>query len=146
MPSAAKAGFFLDVFGTTEQLAERLDFLKSAKNGSRQDDPGTIGEPWLMVLHLQNLAHSPSIRSFSANCEVVPKGAGKTRALAPVALFPFQFGFGQRSAAQPARRTLSSQQSIKLLIFSSVVVQQWSHCVGVTVVLPEVIIRRTSLV
>jgi hypothetical protein len=39
--------------GTTSQLAEKLDFLKSAKNGSRQDDPGTIGEPWLMVLHLQ---------------------------------------------------------------------------------------------
>jgi DNA polymerase III delta prime subunit len=35
------------------QAAEKLDFSKSAKNGSRQDALGTIREGWLMVLPLR---------------------------------------------------------------------------------------------
>jgi hypothetical protein len=41
------------------------------------------------------------------------EGRSHTRSLAPGALFPSQFGFGQRSPAQPARRTLPLQHSIK---------------------------------
>jgi hypothetical protein len=51
--------------------------------------------------------------SYQDPTSVVPKRASGTRALAPAALFPSQFGFGQRSAAQPARRTLPLQHSIK---------------------------------
>ncbi len=50
---------------------------------------------------------------YQGTTSVVPKRARRTRALAPEALFPFQFGFGQRSAAQPARRTLPLQESIR---------------------------------
>ena len=50
---------------------------------------------------------------YQGTTSVVPKRASRTRALAPEALFPSQFGFGQRSAAQPARRTLPLQHSIK---------------------------------
>jgi len=56
-----------------KQAAEKLDFSKSAKNGPRQDDPGTIREGWSTVLHPPNLALSPSIRSFSAAC-LAPEG------------------------------------------------------------------------
>ena len=55
------------------QAAEKLDFSKSAKNGSRQDAPGTIREGWLMVFHPPILAISPPIRSFSAAC-LAPEG------------------------------------------------------------------------
>jgi len=55
------------------QAAEKLDFSKSAKNESRQDDPGTIREGWSMVLHPPNFALSPSIWSFSAAC-LAPEG------------------------------------------------------------------------
>jgi hypothetical protein len=54
--------------GRALQAAEKLDFSKSAKNGSRQDALGTIREGWLMVLHPPNSALSPSLRSFSAAC------------------------------------------------------------------------------
>src|ERR1700688_4084469 len=50
---------------------------------------------------------------YQGTTSVVPKRASRTRALAPAALFPSQFGFGQPSAAQPARRTLPLQHSIK---------------------------------
>jgi hypothetical protein len=56
------------------QAAEKLDFSKSAKNGSRQDALGTIREGWLMVLHPPNSALSPSLRSFSAAC-LAPEGS-----------------------------------------------------------------------
>jgi hypothetical protein len=49
---------------------------------------------------------------YQGTTSVVPKKASRTRALAPAALLPSQFGFGQRSAAQPARRTLSLQHEI----------------------------------
>jgi hypothetical protein len=60
------------LFGTTEQLAEKVDFSKRTKNGTRQDAPGTIREDWLMVLHPPNFALLLSISTFSASCEVVP--------------------------------------------------------------------------
>jgi hypothetical protein len=40
--------------------------------------------------------------------------ASKSRALAPAALFLSQFGFGPRSTAQPARRTLPLQHSLNM--------------------------------
>jgi hypothetical protein len=49
---------------------------------------------------------------YQGTTSVVPKRGCRTRALAPAALFPSQFGFGQRSAAQPARRTLPLEQSL----------------------------------
>src|ERR1700674_510495 len=49
---------------------------------------------------------------YQGTTSVVPKRASRTRALAPAALFPSQFGFGQRPAAQPAGRTLPLQHSI----------------------------------
>jgi hypothetical protein len=52
-----------------KQAAEKLNFPKGAKNGSRQDAPGSIREGWLMVLHLPNCALSLSIRTFSAACK-----------------------------------------------------------------------------
>jgi len=58
--------------GTTLQLAEKVDFSKRTKNGTRQDAPGTIREDWLMVLHPPNFALLLSIPTFSASCEVVP--------------------------------------------------------------------------
>jgi len=51
-----------------KQAAEKLDFSKSVKNESRQDDPGTIREGWSMVLHPPNFALSLSFWSFSAAC------------------------------------------------------------------------------
>jgi len=59
--------------GTTSQLAEKVDFSKRTKNGTRQDAPGTIREDWLMVLHPPNFALLLSIPTFSASCSVVPK-------------------------------------------------------------------------
>ena len=49
---------------------------------------------------------------YQGTTSVVPKRASRTRALAPAALLPSQFGLGQRSAAQPASRTLPLQHSI----------------------------------
>jgi hypothetical protein len=56
----------------TLQAAEKLNFTESAKNGSRQNAPRAIRGPSLMIFYPPNFALSPSIRSFSAACLVVP--------------------------------------------------------------------------
>src|ERR1035437_5695723 len=50
-----------------KQAAEKLDFSKSAKNGSRQDAPGTIREGWLMVFHPPIDRKSTRLNSSHAN-------------------------------------------------------------------------------
>ena len=49
------------------------------------------------------------IRARLQSCR---KGASRTRALAPAALFPSQFGFGSVRQLNPARRTLPLQHSL----------------------------------
>ena len=49
---------------------------------------------------------------YQCTTSVVPQKSQMPRALAPAALFPSRFGFGDRSALQPASRTLPLQESI----------------------------------
>jgi hypothetical protein len=58
-----------------EQLAEKVDFSKRTKNGTRRDAPGTIREDWLMVLHPPNFAllfFCSPFRRFPQAVEAVP--------------------------------------------------------------------------
>jgi hypothetical protein len=50
---------------------------------------------------------------YQGTTSVVPKRASRTRALAPAALFSLSVRLRQRSAAQPARRTLPLQHSME---------------------------------
>ena len=52
-----------------KQAAEKLDFSKSAKNGSRQDAPGTIRRPKAKVFYHQFRGHFDPLPSFSAACK-----------------------------------------------------------------------------
>src|ERR1017187_39311 len=72
-----------DIPSGAKQAAEKLNFSKGAKNGSRQDALGTIREGWLMVLHPPNFALSLSIRSFSAACKALADSARFAARLKP---------------------------------------------------------------
>ena len=58
----------------------------------------------------------PKSALYQGTTSVVPKRASRTRASAPESLLPSQFGFGQRSAAQPASRTSPLQHSIEPIV------------------------------
>jgi hypothetical protein len=91
-PSGAKALNIFGSNGTTKQAAEKRWFAEESS-------------PQRLLMTAKLMSGSACFEPISKSAlyrdttSVVPKTAGRTRALAPAALFPSQFGFGQRLAA-----------------------------------------------